>query len=242
MNQFERVLSKLEYIEQAVKNTAQEETKEVTPDFSDGNVVVTPSKGKLLSEVTINKDSNLTPENIKDGVDVHGITGTLVAEKETKEVTPDFSNGNVVVTPSNGKLLSKVTINKDGNLTPENIKDGVDIHGITGTLAVGDAGLRPGYIYQWHHGFFGGIIQINSIDVPSGATPASDFSTGNTSLYIKTGTTSGEFRARVYRVNLQTYRIEVLKDSTDKEIFISYFDLTPSNMQDKCFCIVLEQA
>jgi uncharacterized repeat protein (TIGR02543 family) len=54
----------------------EEETKTVTPNFSSGNVDVTPTSGKVLSQVTINKDSNLVASNIKKDVTVHGITGT----------------------------------------------------------------------------------------------------------------------------------------------------------------------
>jgi hypothetical protein len=54
----------------------EEETKTVTPNFSSGNEVVTPTSGKVLSQVTINKDSNLVASNIKKDVTVHGITGT----------------------------------------------------------------------------------------------------------------------------------------------------------------------
>lgn len=43
-------------------------------------------------------------------------------EEQQKTITPDFSSGNVIVTPTNGKVLSQVTINKDDNLVAENIK------------------------------------------------------------------------------------------------------------------------
>ena len=46
------------------------------PNFSSGNVVVTPTSGKVMSQVTINKDSNLIADNIKKDVTVYGITGT----------------------------------------------------------------------------------------------------------------------------------------------------------------------
>lgn len=54
----------------------EEETKTITPNFASGNVVVTPTTGKVLSQVTINKDTNLIADNIKKDVTVHGITGT----------------------------------------------------------------------------------------------------------------------------------------------------------------------
>jgi uncharacterized repeat protein (TIGR02543 family) len=105
-----------------VQGAKEEETKTVTPNFSSGNVVVTPTSGKVMTQVTINKDSNLIADNIKKDITVHGITGTLqpAKEEETKTVTPNFSSGNVVVTPTTSsqdvlpdanKVLSKVTVN-----------------------------------------------------------------------------------------------------------------------------------
>lgn len=63
----------------AIEPAKEEETKTVTPNFSSGSEVVTPTTGKVLSQVTINKDSNLIADNIKKDVTVHGITGTLVS-------------------------------------------------------------------------------------------------------------------------------------------------------------------
>jgi len=60
----------------AIQPAKEEETKTVTPNFSSGSEVVTPTTGKVLSQVTINKDSNLVASNIKKDVTVHGITGT----------------------------------------------------------------------------------------------------------------------------------------------------------------------
>jgi uncharacterized repeat protein (TIGR02543 family) len=118
-----------------IQPAKEEETKTVTPNFSSGNVVVTPTSGKVMSQVTINKDSNLIADNIKKDITVHGITGTLqqAKEEETKTVTPNFSSGNVVVTPTSGKVLSQVTINKDTNHIASNIAKDKTIYGITGT-------------------------------------------------------------------------------------------------------------
>lgn len=59
----------------ALPTPKAEETKTVTPNFASGNVIVTPTSGKVMSQVTINKDSNLIAGNIKKDVTVHGITG-----------------------------------------------------------------------------------------------------------------------------------------------------------------------
>ena len=53
---------------------------EVNPDFSSGNYTVDKGDYDYLDIVTILKDSNLIPENIKKGVTIFGITGTYEEE------------------------------------------------------------------------------------------------------------------------------------------------------------------
>ena len=54
---------------------------------------------------------------------------------EVKSVEPDFSDGDVLVEPSEGyDGLSSVTIEKDSDLVASNIKKDVEVFGITGTL------------------------------------------------------------------------------------------------------------
>jgi hypothetical protein len=60
----------------ALPSPKEEETKTVTPNFASGNEVVTPTAGKVLSQVTINKDANFIAENLKKDVTAFGITGT----------------------------------------------------------------------------------------------------------------------------------------------------------------------
>lgn len=50
------------------------ETKTVTPTAA--QQVVNPTLGKWLSSVTVNGDTNLLAENIKEGVTIFGVTGT----------------------------------------------------------------------------------------------------------------------------------------------------------------------
>ena len=78
----------------ALPSPKEEETKTVTPNFSSGNVVVTPTSGKVLSQVTINKDANLLAENIKKDITVHGITGTLESGGDSARTIPEQTSGN----------------------------------------------------------------------------------------------------------------------------------------------------
>lgn len=94
--------------------------------------------GSLFTEIadTI-RSKDGTSENIRD-VDFGERVNTLPSpkEEETKTVTPNFASGNVVVTPTTGKVMTQVTINKDANLIADNIKKDVTVHGITGNSFV----------------------------------------------------------------------------------------------------------
>ena len=55
-------------------------------------------------------------------------------EEEEKAATLNFSNADTIeVTPTEGKYLKKVNINKDINLVPENIMKDIEIEGILGS-------------------------------------------------------------------------------------------------------------
>ena len=68
-------------------------------------------------------------------------------ETEEKSVELDFSAGNMEVTPSGGKLLTKVSIPMPENLLPANIAEGVNIAGIVGALATGGGGSNVKIAY-----------------------------------------------------------------------------------------------
>lgn len=59
-----------------------------------------------------------------------------IKPEQEKTVTPTASG--VVVTPDTDYTLSKVTVNGDSNLTAGNIKSGIKIFGVTGTLESGE--------------------------------------------------------------------------------------------------------
>jgi hypothetical protein len=113
-------------------------TQEKTVDLAmaSGNQIISPDAGKNLSKVTVTKPSTLVAGNIKTGVSIGGVTGTLEAKKEeeTKTVDLAIASGNQTITPTSGKVLSQVVVKKPATMLPENIKKNVNIGGVTGTL------------------------------------------------------------------------------------------------------------
>ena len=110
--------------------------------------IVTPNEGyNALSSVTVKPvdssiDSNIIPENVKMGVEILGVTGTLEEQTEpilqAKTVIPSTSQQNIIA-DDDYDGLSEVVIEAveptiDSNISPENIRSGVEILGVTGTL------------------------------------------------------------------------------------------------------------
>ena len=125
------------------------DTEERTVELSmaDGDQIILPTQdGKVISQVTVTKPETLVPENILEGVEIGGVTGTLGPPDPVEtEVTLDFSEGDMEVVPDAGKLFSKVSIPVPENLIPENIAKDVEIAGITGTHEGGGGSveIRP---------------------------------------------------------------------------------------------------
>lgn len=99
--------------------------------------------GVSYSEVDIVRPQTLIPENIKENVQIAGIVGTYVGGGETQEteektVVLDMEMGDQVVLPTEGKLLSKVTVTKPASLVSDNIRIMENIGGVVGTLYPAD--------------------------------------------------------------------------------------------------------
>lgn len=110
-------------------------------DFSGGDQVVAAPEGTLIKSAIIVKPEGLKPENIREGVVIGEIEGNLSSpELEEKTVELDFSEGDMTVEPSKGKLLSSVDIPKPANLVPENIAKDIEVAGIMGTHEGGGGG------------------------------------------------------------------------------------------------------
>ena len=125
---------------EAPEPVVQEKT--VNPTTS--SQVVSPDEGyDALSSVTVNAvsssiDSNIVAGNIKQGVTILGVEGTVEElNGTTLEVTPSATTQ--INTPSGGyNAFTSVTTNGDENLTAENIAEGVTIFGVTGSFHGGE--------------------------------------------------------------------------------------------------------
>jgi hypothetical protein len=117
-------------------NAIPTETKSQQPNLSSGDQTINATSGKFMTSFTITKDTiNHIASNIRSGTTLYGVTGNLqpAKEEETKTVTPNFSSGNEVVTPTSGKVLSQVTLTKPTDLLPENIAKDKNVCGVVGT-------------------------------------------------------------------------------------------------------------
>lgn len=96
-----------------------------------------------VTVLDLTQDS-VTPATLKKGETAHDasgaqIIGTLeVPATEERMVELSMTSGNQVILPTSGKVMSKVTVRKPATLLPENIKKGVVIGGVTGSLEAGD--------------------------------------------------------------------------------------------------------
>lgn len=114
----------------------------VTPDASyDGLSQVTvnvPATTPKLQAKTATTNGVVEPDATYDGLSQ--VTVNVPATPtETKTVEPNFSKGSEILTPTEGKVFSSVTLTKPATLLPENIKKGVIICGIEGTYEVAGA-------------------------------------------------------------------------------------------------------
>lgn len=130
-------------------------------DDTGGEIVVFFLDGSDSQTITVYQGAD-TPIVLKDrtgtGIEYEGVEGVRVfdkdgnphvfvppVEREEKTVELDFSGGAMEITPTAGKLLSKVGIPVPENLLPENIAKDVDIAGVVGTHEGGGAGDADAY-------------------------------------------------------------------------------------------------
>lgn len=108
---------------------------------------------QYVNKVAVNGKTvlDLSSDTVYPGMLAKGITahdksgaqikGTLeVPATEERMVELSMPSGNQVIQPTSGKVMRKVTIQKPATLSPGNIKKGVVIGGVTGTLEASSSG------------------------------------------------------------------------------------------------------
>lgn len=110
---------------------AVEITANGTHDVS-GKASATVNVQPKLQEKTATANGEVTPDAAYEGLSKVTVNVPATPTEE-KTVTLALADGDQVITPTDGKNISKVTITKPAELLPENIKKGITIAGVTGT-------------------------------------------------------------------------------------------------------------
>ena len=128
--------------------TKPEERFDVQPTTSDQTI--TPTEGSVFSGGTVRAvtkeiDANIVSNNIKEGVTILGVAGTLKEEKPEESFNVQPTIAEQTITPTAGSVFSSGTVHAvtssiDSNIQPGNIKQGVAILGVDGTL---EEGITP---------------------------------------------------------------------------------------------------
>lgn len=167
---------------------------EVTLALADGDQVIQAPDGYLVKEATIKKPETLLPENIANGVEIAGVTGTYEGNLlEDLPIELDFSQGDQTVTAPDGYSVKSAIIAKPETLVPENIAEGVEVAGLIGTFAGASEDEQTVFtIYSaksQYRTISGNCSLTNSVTIPSTAKNltvlyGANFISGNSSSSI----------------------------------------------------------
>lgn len=132
-----------EILEQVI-DLSKEEQEKVVEARTEDVVVLPDSEMQVLSRVTVKGvtaeiDDSIKPENIKLGATILGVAGNVAPDKpdQSKVVKPSVSKQ--VVRADTGYELESVEVEGvtseiDGNIQAENIRYGVEILGVVGSM------------------------------------------------------------------------------------------------------------
>ena len=130
-------------VEQATPSlTLNAATGVVTAEATQAAGLVAAGTKKATMQLATQAAKTVTPSAAQQTAVASGkyTTGNVVVAAvptEAKTVELSMPSGNQTVSPSSGKFLSAVTVKKPATMLPENIKKGVSIGGVVGTLESG---------------------------------------------------------------------------------------------------------
>ena len=130
-------------VEQATPSlTLNAATGVVTAEATQAAGLVAAGTKKATMQLATQAAKTVTPSAAQQTAVASGkyTTGNVVVAAvptEAKTVELSMPSGNQTVSPSSGKFLSSVTVKKPATMLPENIKKGVSIGGVVGTLESG---------------------------------------------------------------------------------------------------------
>lgn len=167
------------------------ETKKILElDFSElESINIIPSQGKYLSLITIDKDSNLLPGNIRKDTKIYGVTGTLISSdsSDATATAGDIVEGKTAYV-NNKKITGTVAERSDSFLISGTYFTKVQVSEEAQILALVSGSLTKSYLLR-----SGTKIETNAtyqqVAKAIGLT-AEKIAVGNTILGIE-GTSSG---------------------------------------------------
>lgn len=110
--------------------------KTVALDMANGNQIINPNDGKTMTQATVLKPATMAAENIKSGVNIGGVVGSLEGKLPEEEKTVTITeNGTTEVNATDGKAMTKVVVTT--NVAIDN-KVGQIVDGSITELTAGD--------------------------------------------------------------------------------------------------------
>ena len=141
-------------VEQATPSlTLNAATGVVTAEATQAAGLVAAGTKKATMQLATQAAKTVTPSAAQQTAVASGkyTTGNVVVAAvptEAKTVELSMPSGNQTVSPSRGKFLSAVTVKKPATMLPENIKKGVSIGGVVGTLESGGGSTSETWVLK----------------------------------------------------------------------------------------------
>jgi hypothetical protein len=199
--------------------------KTVALDMANGNQIINSDDGKTMTQATVLKPATMAAENIKSGVNIGGVVGSLEGKLPEEEKTVTITeNGTTEVNATDGKAMTKVVVTT--NVAIDNNKIGQIVDGSINELTAGDlkgATIIRDFVFYY-------CRSLTSVTIPNSVTSIgnSAFSqcSNLTSVTIPNSVTSIDSSAFYYCRSLTSVTIPNSVTSIGSSAFYSCEKLT----------------